>query len=324
MVGIDIGKGYIKFYSPDKQAVYPSLISYGVVGTIDGRGDGSIKYKGKDFIVGQDAELGTMAWSIDDKKGTRGSLVHILHIASGYFPEKDTIICGVGLPVGNYESEKNKLKEILQGTHTFQVDGKEKKVTIIPYVMPEGIGAYCSIMLNDKGEFRSDITPALTLVVDIGFKTLDTVLVDGAKVSMKGWKSTFTAVEGVTNRLEAKLMETHGVIMPEEKVRLKKVLMTPSKIFMMRGEAVDVTTMLMNATQDAGSEIIDYVVHTLRETAAEKILFSGGGSILFREQLKSSFPYADFMDDIHANAKGFYKLALRAHNAKYKGGEHND
>jgi hypothetical protein len=64
------------------------------------------------------------------KKGDIISLVHVLNVIGRYFDD-NIFVCGVGLPTGNFEAEKTKLKEILTGTFSFDVDGEKKTVEII-------------------------------------------------------------------------------------------------------------------------------------------------------------------------------------------------
>lgn len=316
-LGIDVGKGYVKAYCDKGQMIYPSAISRGVMGNIETAEpistSASLSYAGGDFILGEKAELGDMKWSLGDKKSNYESLLHILFTCSSLLNCNcnDAVVVGVGLPVGNYESEKNTLKEIAKGEHRFRKGGKEYIVSIDPYIIPEGIGAYCAEVMNEKGEFVQDKMPGNTLVVDLGYKTLDTCLVDGTVVSMKGWSSAFLGISRVVNIVASKVQRRMGVMMPEEVNRIKKAIADGKFTILIRGTPVDISSFVQSAIKDVFLQIKDHVENTMRDVAAEGLLFVGGGSILFRDDIIKHFPFARIQGDIYSNARGFYYLIRR-------------
>lgn len=316
IIGIDVGKSQVKVFSGGGKlsAIYPSLIGEGKLSTIDGNTVSNLTYLGKNYIVGEDARLATLKWSMDDKKATLSTLLHVLYVIANYCRE-DSVQIGVGLPAGNYEYEKVTLKESLSGRHIFRANEEERVIEILPYVIPEGLGAYCSFVLDDDGNPVSEGGgQKYVLVVDIGYKTLDTVLVDGTKVSLKGWKSSFLGTGVVLQKVVNLLTPRFGIILPEEIALLERTFFTDGKSFFLRGETINISPELEAATEDASQAVIEYVSHTLRETAAEDIIFVGGGSLLFKPFLQKKFSSATFptQSALIANAKGFYKLVKRA------------
>jgi hypothetical protein len=314
-VGIDIGKGYIKVWTPEEKHILPSQAARGSVTDLDGRSS-SLVYRGVPYIFGSDAELGEGEWSSSDEKATMKSVLCVLKVIDEYFRDVQAIQVGVGLPVGNYEAEKAALKELLAGKHVYQSGRKTREVMITSSVIPEGIGAYCSLILDDEGMIREDYRTGTTLVVDIGFKTLDTVVVDGAKISMKGWGSVLLGVEKVVKYVAEELRRKLGILLPEEIVRIKECLENCDgddwmPVCFLKGQNIDISPYMNDALAGYCGEVMTYIHDLVRQTVVRHILFTGGGSILLGKHLKETYPQAMFTGDIHANAEGFYKLAVR-------------
>lgn len=313
IVGIDIGKGYVKFFSEGKQGIYPSTVGMGVVTNLDGKMVDSLIYEGQAYTLGSRASLCEIAWSMDDKKSDLNSLIHVLNVSRRHFTS-DVIVCGVGLPTGNFDAEKQKLKEMLTGKFTFQIDGEEKTVELVSYVIPEGLGAYYFCTnggINNTNQI---------LIVDIGYKTLDTIIAYGTSVSYKGWGSFLLGVEKVVTLISKALSKKYGIVLPEEKARINRAISeycvdsnTCKIIF--KTKELDITELTQEALRIVSKEIIKNVQSVAEENAVENVAFCGGGSILFKQYLQSSFPGAIFFSDIFANAKGFYYLAKRKHLA---------
>lgn len=309
IIGIDIGKGFLKFYSEEKQEMFPSVIGSGVVTDIEGNPVDCITFNGNSYTVGQKAVMCDVSWNIDDKKSDVVSLIHVLNVTGRYFDD-DTFVCGVGLPTGNFDAEKAKLKEMLTGIFAFEVDGKKRTVEIKPYVIPEGLGAY---YYSTNGGLNNT---KHTLIVDIGYKTLDTVIAFGTTISYKGWGSSLLGVEKVILEVSKELSKRFGIILPEEKVRISRALSEycinkKSCNITFKTKEINITDIVQSAIEHKSKEIIKSVNVIAEENAVEHVVFCGGGSVLFKDHLQRAFPYASFLDDIFANAKGFYYLAQR-------------
>lgn len=313
IVGIDIGKGYVKFFSEGKQGIYPSIVGVGTVTNLEGKMVDSLVLDGQAYTLGSRASLCEISWSMDDKKSDLNSLIHVLNVSRRHFTA-DVIVCGVGLPTGNYEAEKQKLKEMLSGKFTFQIDGEEKTVELVSYVIPEGLGAYY-FCTNGGVDNVNQI-----LIVDIGYKTLDTIIAYGTSVSYKGWGSLLLGVEKVVSLISKGLSKKYGIVLPEEKARINKAIAeycadSSSCKIIFKTKELDITELTQEALRVVSKEIVKNVQNIAEENAVENIAFCGGGSILFKQYLQSNFPNAIFFTDIFANAKGFYYLAKRKHLA---------
>lgn len=318
IVGIDVGKGFVKFFSEGYQHLYPSVVGYGAVTDIEGKTVDSIFLNGETYTVGEKAIMCEVSWNVDDKKGNLITLIHVLNVLGRYF-SATKFVCGVGLPTGNFEAEKSKVKEILQGSFTFDVDGEKKTVEIIPFVIPEGLGAYFYCTNGGVDNLKQ------TLIVDIGFKTLDTIIALGSSISYKGWGSSLLGVEKVVSHIAKELSRKYGIVLPEEKVRISRSLSeycndaTKGCRIVFKTKELDITDIVNEVIESKAKEIIKSVNVLAEENAVENIAFCGGGSILFKNYLQRAFPSALFFDDIFANAKGFYYLAKRKYEQLYGG-----
>lgn len=98
-------------------------------------------------------------------------------------PDAD-ISLAVSLPPNYFLQGRERLKEMLQKTHTFHREGREPQTVTVTrcYVAPEAYAAVCDEIMDDSGNIiRSDVAKGDVACIDIGGKTSHFVILRGLK-----------------------------------------------------------------------------------------------------------------------------------------------
>src|ERR1700690_2304419 len=153
-VGIDIGKSSFKFVSETGTGEIPSYMARGrltqVMNDPSSR-PSMISYHGADWILGEDATLGTnFSWKTDEEKGDERNLLFILLILERLGITNADIV--VGLPVGVAENRKKVegVKNAFSGEKEAVLNGKPMTFSIKTRVLAEPLGTYFSLIIDEQ------------------------------------------------------------------------------------------------------------------------------------------------------------------------------
>lgn len=221
-----------------------------------------------------------------------------------------------GLPVAHYFSGnlpnlpviERKTQNLLLPVRT--LSGEPCANIVEHFVFAEGVAAWVDYCVSDAGKPVVNLgRPAA--VVDIGGRTTDTVTVlPGWKVdharSGTGMVGVLDLYEMISSRVQAKFnipsVPTQAI---EESLRTNKIALW--------GKMHDIPDIVAAARLEVGGRILREVQRRIgRGHDMEKVLFVGGGAIIFPE-LKDKFPNADCPPNPEfANARGLLKFMTHA------------
>jgi len=201
----------------------------------------------------------------------------------------------------------------LSGQFTFTWNGHQRSVSASAYVMPEPAGAYFSCLLNTAGRL---VDPELArypvAVVDIGYRSVDIVLIDHGAIQEHVTRSTAHGLVTAYNRLYQRVSAELGLLADDERmdVFLAVVRGHPA---VLKGRTVG--DGLPAVLEVAKSEIVEAVISDVRSTLSgtnyRVLLWAGGGAEWLRAELDNALPGGRWPTDARlANVSGFYRFAV--------------
>lgn len=318
-VGIDIGKSCVKYVSEHGAGEIPSYVSRGTLTQVINdplTPSSAIHYEGADWILGADALLGNnFSLKTDEGKSDPRYLLFIQHILAKYGIENAEIV--VGLPVSLAESKKMvaAVKEMFSGRKEAVVNGKPMTFFIKTHVLPEPLGTYFSMILDENGRTikTSPFFHERIGIVDIGFRTLDIVTLQGGKTAamkVSTMNGTISFFEKVWKLIEYH----HGMLQWTDKVRiLHDVAINFGKTSLRaNGEYISpaIWEKIAELRAQLALDISDDVKSVLSSLKPDKMLITGGGALLLKDDLTRHMRQIFFHPNPrYANAIGFYRAA---------------
>jgi hypothetical protein len=317
-VGIDIGKSAIKFFDGINSGDVPSYSARGkLTQLVTGGNNGktfTMNFKGADYILGEDAALGKgFTLNKDEKKSNEENLRLIMAVLHHLGCPKADIM--VGLPVASYEIEKDDVKRIFNGIHEATVNDQKTTFDIRAGVIREPLGTYLSLITSPNGEFipASPNFSKLIAVVDVGYKTIDVVLFR-AGIQTPTMGSSMFGTSSFFERIFDDLSRTHGLLRENEKVEIQNILSSGTLgQLRVKGQEVGYAAWdkIRTHKKALAKDIIEYVKGVLSEITPGITLYTGGGSMMLRDELQSMDPGITFHNAArYSNAIGFYRALL--------------
>lgn len=318
-IGIDIGKSTCKFVSRLGIGEIPSYIARGrleqVISDPTSRSS-MIRYRAADWIVGEDAVLGTnFSWKTDEEKADERNLLFILMILARLGITAADIV--VGLPVSAAENNRmvNSVKSMFSGVKEAEINGKPMTFNIKTSVLAEPLGTYFSLILDEnfKPLNTSPFFYDRMAVIDIGYRTLDIVTLQGGKLSTAK-DSTMSGTVGLFEKAW-KLIETdHGMLQWQDKVRIFNAISNNfgKTALKANGEYASpaIWERITGLREQLAKDIAGEVRSILSGMRPDKMLVTGGGAILLKDDLLKNIRQLSFHPNPRfANAIGFYRAA---------------
>ncbi len=318
-VGIDIGKSSFKFVSEKGAGEIPSFLARGRLKQVmhDTLSRPSmISYGGADWILGDDATLGTnFSWKTDEEKGDERNLLFILTILERLGITDAEIV--IGLPVAAAESKKKveEVKSAFSGVKEAMVNGKPRIFTIKTSVLAEPLGTYFSLVIDEQCR-PITISPFFhdqMAVIDIGYRTVDIVTLQGGKladVRASTMSGTVNLFEKVWKAVEA----DYGILQWRDKVRIYDDIVHRfgSTVLKANGEIVSPKfwDRISELKEELAKDISDEIRSILSNMRPDRMLVTGGGALLLKDELVNNIrPLTFHPNPRFANAIGFYRAA---------------
>ncbi len=324
-VGLDLGKSSIKHVTAISQGEVPALLSTGRIVNVmgAGNGNGAVRYKGHDYIVGREAVLGTgFSWSAtEDKDDTRNLIFALSVIGSQGITNADVV---VGLPVSQANSPAivNRVKALLGGRHEVVVGDRSLAIEITVSVVAEPLGTYFSLIIAPDGRMigSSPYLAELVGIVDVGYRTVDVVALDGGSLATTR-DSTLSGVAMLFDQLCKLLEADHGKLRPNEITKVHTWLIGGcQELLTIAGKAVraDLPAEVARLKTDLAGRILDEVGSLLSAVRPNKLIVTGGGAALLRAELLRIKPELTFHPQPRmANAIGFYRACVSKRNGNH-------
>lgn len=286
IIGLDVGFGWTKVKTDDKEFKFPSWISHAAnfsMSEIE-----PVVVDGKEYFVGEDASFGAGKIEIADID----TLINYLPVFEKYVKRIlgiDEAFIVSGLPPKYYKTHKDKLKTGL--------------------VAVQGVGVLVDI--DNSFEFTKGDR---VLILDVGFNTVDYVL---ALYQGDKWKKA-----GLNSIADLGVMQAVKIfkdIVPSEVAGKAKdwsvskwIKAFEDKSISLMGERID----LSNYFENAVSRYIEMLQKRISEEVGnqvfefEHIVLAGGGANI----LKNSFERSVIVPESPelSNARGYYQLGVMA------------
>jgi len=179
-IGIDVGYGYTKVvYGDYMTKIFPSVVSRAKMleGMQSNYGNYILEYEGNEIFVGDAAfkagnKFIQTAFEGDRLASTVYKQLMLCGIAS-CLPNDCDVEIVTGLPVNGFKMYRNNITDF-KGRHFVKINGKDIVLNIKDLkCIPQPIGTYIKLSKGHNELLESNI-----LIVDIGFKTTDLMLID--------------------------------------------------------------------------------------------------------------------------------------------------
>jgi len=243
------------------------------------------------------------------------ALASLIRVATLETVDVDLVL---GLPLGVYGVQREKLRESLKGREAFvnvndRVPMRLRIASVL--VLPQAIGAYYAAVLNPDGSMRVDLVKRPTGVIDVGGRTTDYFVMQRDEGGLRPVKalsgSLDTGTIGVYEALRRRAQAATGHMI--DNLRVEAALRDQDGILLDMGREVDLKPWLQEEARAAARQIANElrVAWGKHLAGLGSVLLAGGGALLMGEYLKPLHPALSVVDDpVYANAAGF--LAARA------------
>lgn len=336
-VGIDIGNSSIKYISGTGSGEIPAWRARGRLTEVfanSGEQLSAISYNGDDLILGEDAVLGNnFVWKTDEEKNDEINIPFILvALARMGISEADIVL---GLPVSTASSRKKveAVKETYSGVKEAVINGKDVKFKIRVNVMAEPLGTYLSLVLdeNSRPVRTSPYFHDQVAIVDIGYGTVNIVILERGKLAATR-SSTLSGMVRFFGKIKGDLEAEYGKMRPNEEVRIHRSVINHfgTGALKINGEFVqpDFWKRAAQYKSQIAKDITDEIKLVLSEIRPDRILLTGGGALLLRNELLSCNRHFIIHENPRfANVIGFYRAAKALPDQADTGGtnaEHRD
>ena len=234
-------------------------------------------------------------------------------------PGSHTISILTGFPVElmadrtRAQATLKELRSWLIGDHDFCLDGAEIELQIEAIkAIPQPMGSFFNWIIREDGTWartRSEMD-ALVAVCDIGFNTLDLIGLQGGQVI-----SEFTGGQslGVRRAAEILIQKTQAYDVDLTRHEADVFLRMRMPIRSCSAGDIDIRDEVAQALEMTATEIAGFLKGRWEKAGRIRhLIFSGGGTLLFKPYLLRAYPRAKVLaDPVMANATGFARYGRR-------------
>jgi len=298
IIGLDVGTNLTKATKDGENViVFPSLVVYGEEKDWSLKGETKKVYIGNEaMIVSQTMENVEVLRPLHEGRIIHQSYIEIAKYAVQLLDGRAEVIA-TGLPVKSSKKEREVVAESLR---------KALNAEVILLPQPVGSLVYMGYKTG--------------VCIDIGFGTTDIVVLFDMEY-LKG-DTMLMGVDDIYSSLEFYVRNTFGIsITPEEMAGLllegKEIgrIRGSKKIVVKREDVMANYEEIVKGWVDRVANRVKMLLEGLSTSIVEKIVLSGGGSLLpnvyeeFQKQFEDIAVVERPDNPITANAKGYYKLA---------------
>lgn len=322
-IGLDVGYYETKLVALSDKKIERSFPS--IVGTPDmakfaamPERNFTISVNGTTKLIGKEA-IEQSRWAVrrEDRSWIESEQWKMLFLAAlSEITTKKTekAILVTGLPVSFFRVDREKVKSIVLGEHTFRRGEREEQtIEIVDVrVMPQPFGSLFNETLDGNGKIANSEMLQPVGVVDIGSKTVNFLLSrDLRDISPKtvsidkgGWD--------VARALQERMLEDDRFsdIDYSDHEWIDAVI---NKYFWYGNTKIDITDVLAEITKEFANEVIAASTQMWGNgRGVRQILITGGGALLIGEWLIGHFPHARILrESVLSNARGYFKFAQK-------------
>lgn len=175
-------------------------------------------------------------------------------------------------------------------------------------VVPQSMGAYYDMLLDDKGKEQEGVAKQSVAVVEIGQYTTDLALVE----HMLTVESSLESADGMRIAAEnlIRLVQREHQITLDLAEATRTLVSCRIKNF---GQDMDVTQLVQDAARPLADRIADRVQQVFGSTlrTVDRIVIAGGGAPLLKAPLLARLPNAAVAEDPrYCVARGFWRFGV--------------
>jgi hypothetical protein len=318
-IGLDVGRSMVKVTcNGDTVVEFPPLVA--AVGASRALLDGKVErleiaWEGTRWLAGESVRgAGGARWITDERKAGTDSLVLALAGLGKLGVQGDVTLCA-GVPAALWATDGAALRRLLSGPFAFGWNGHQRSVSVTAYVMPEPAGAYFFCLLDPAGGVADPELPRYPVaVVDVGYRSVDIVLVEHGAIQEHVTRSTAHGLVTAYNRLYQRLAADLGLLTDDERMDVFLALVRGEPV-VLKGRTLG--DGLRRVVEGAKPDIVEAITSDIRSALSganyRVLLWTGGGAGWLRAELDSAFPGGRWPDDPRlANVRGFYRYACMA------------
>lgn len=319
-IGLDLGFRQVKTSTEREDFKFDSVIGYPSVMELTGDNDyplledltiddgEAIYYVGDKAI--RDTTNNQLSFSLEKTNSKSDTLKAMA--AFGYAmgdKSTETFQLVTGLPVDELgiKGLKESLKENLQKTHSFTLNGSPKQATVEQVVViAQSAGAYYNYVLDTEGKILHDRVQPKVVVIDIGYRTTDVVCMDNARYNTNSSFTSYTGVHHVHQELRKDLLKSYRI----QKQPSEMDVLVRKGYIELRDYEISLQDNIRAAAFPYAEKILSELplfIPNMEEVS--KFLITGGGAAIMGEFLMRELqsPSEVILDFEMANAKGYYK-----------------
>jgi len=313
IIGIDVGYGYTKAYTKvghiEQKTVFPSHVAELTEESGFEQFD-CVSLGGQRYLVGE--AVTQAGYSPVETVTTEfvGSNYYIalLGKAIADFAPTDDVIVVTGLPPAMFSQENiYQLKKALKEQIPIVTKDTRKYAVAIKDVLfvPQGVGGYIAAM-ND-----TDIsTKRAVAVFDLGYHTLDVVIIKDYKYAYHESGSTFLGVKAFYDEIRNRILRQYSINVSDEVI--ERMLRSGEEGFTHFGRVYSVS--VKDILEQYKKRLINYlqVYETKVNTPIEACLLCGGGAdILLNIDKGQNLSRQIIRDPQMANARGYWIFGIK-------------
>lgn len=322
-IGIDLGFGFVKSTSGEREYIFPSVVGAGLDLTyrselttyVDPIQNLSVTIDDKKHFVGdlaiRQSEILSRSLSENhaQEKNTKILLLTALALYVRGDSEEFNII--TGLPPSYYLANKDILANMIKGTHTITINanGADCNKTIVVNnvkIIPQPMGTLFHRLFDAKGVIADkEITRSKVGIIDVGFRTTDFSVVDKLEYIDKLSYSTATGMANAYAVVAEHLRNQHRIY--KENYELEEVVQKGQ--IKVAGKVHSLEQIKKEILEQVSAKILTEMNSIWDIRDMDMILLSGGGGKMMADYLLPELPMATLIEESQmANVNGYLKL----------------
>jgi hypothetical protein len=322
MLAVDLGYAQVKGRAGDKTVKYASVVGNPSVFNLEddysqmdaGIGRMEIVYKGTTYLAGYGALKYTSNARLTlkaDKSNSDTNVVKFLAAAGALGVQGDVSVV-TGIPIFQYQTQKDALMASLMGAFVFQYNGQPYRIEVKNVkVIPQGAGVYYSLVIEDGKIVRQDLAVSRVAIVDCGSNNTNIISMEQAKYDARTSGTLGTGVWAIFSELQRRINEKYQVF-----YKLTEVETLAKMGYMdLYSQHILLDDVIRQSVEPVAQELIEgftAIVGDYRKLTGG-IVLAGGGACLMKKHFAQEFgediiTVAD--DPEFANVNGYYQYGL--------------
>ena len=326
VVGLDIGYSNLKVAVGDSEQREPEFhtlpvgagpeeyLPIDVFGTHK-KGEGIVvNVDGETFVAGVEPwEFAVNGWIRElhaDYSSTKTykALFHAaLLLASQRNDQNEIDLLVTGLPVSQYfdVAFRQKLQTRLTGVHqvTPQIEIKVKDVRVIG----QPLGAFMDALVNESEDFVEDVSSGTVLVFDVGFFSVDWVLLQNKKLSQNSSGSSIYATSELIKKASDLISKEYGRAPKLDD--MESAIRQNKDYVLVFSKRVKIQPFMEQAARTVSDTVLREIRQSIKSQKVDMVILTGGGAKYYEKMLKEHLPGSKIYrshDSVRANARGFW------------------